>query len=881
MNWLRNKPALRISLIYLVVSILWITLSDQIVEALTANERQLSLLQTYKGLLFVAASTLLIFWMMHREIKQREIIQRSLSLTEKRFRTTFEQASIGMAHLDLDGNYLRVNPALCAILGYTEAELLQTNYADITHPDDLPADRARTQPIIDGEIEVFTRDKRYIHKDGTPVWCYVTSTVVNEAPDSPRYFLAFVEDISERKRAEANLKNTADQLHALIDHMPVMIDAFDAEYRILLWNQECERVTGYSRDEIVGQPNPLEILYPDRKYREKMMTELAQRGNNFHNWRWTLTTRDGQQRTVEWSNIAELVPLLGWTSWAVGLDITDRLEAEKRLQDNEARYRELLNKAPIPILVHSEYKIVFINQMAVKVLGGTTPDDFLGMDALDVIPPANQDHITNRIEKTYAKIANTPVMEERFIRLDGEIINTEVSATPVDYEGKPASQVVFQDITERRHAADALEHYATRLAIMHEIDRAILAANSIEDIAQSALPYLLQIVDCDHVNLITVDLAQATGRVRAVHTVNAPSKLTPNTTYTLTKVFSQRNLYAGKILYHPSITITSDTSTAGQAIYEDGIRSYASVPMLVQGSLIGTLNFGSYQPDGLSLRDLEDAREVADQLAIAVQQWSLYAEVQRYATELEQRVDDRTRQVTDAYERLKELDTLKSKFVSDVSHELRAPIQNFTMYLNLLERQIDDADRRARYLDILNIQAGRLRQLIESILDISRLERNRDQVAYTPTNLNELVEQIAINHRARAEAAGLALEVRLEASLPPVKGDGNQLKQVIANLLTNAINYTQDGEVSITTGQTNTDLALLIVRDTGAGIHPDDLPHLFERFYRGQQPDGQEIPGTGLGLGIVKEIVDQHGGHISVESELGKGSTFTIYLPLA
>ncbi len=252
------------------------------------------------------------------------------------------------------------------------------------------------------------------------------------------------------------------------------------------------------------------------------------------------------------------------------------------------------------------------------------------------------------------------------------------------------------------------------------------------------------------------------------------------------------------------------------------------------------------------------------------------AEILRLNASLEQRVADRTRELEAANAQLRELDLLKSKFVSDVSHELRGPVNNLGLYLNLLEH--GKAEKRAHYLEMLNAQTARLGRLIEDILDLSRLERQAGERAFAPVDLNDLIERIVIVYQPRAEAAGLRLICQLEPNLPPVSGETRQLEQVITNLVANAVNYTPAGQVQISTQHEGNEVCLRVA-DTGAGIDARDLPHLFERFYRGERARQSGVPGTGLGLGIVKEITERHGGTVVVESQVGHGSTFTVRLP--
>jgi PAS domain S-box-containing protein len=225
----------------------------------------------------------------------------------------------------------------------------------------------------------------------------------------------------------------------------------------------------------------------------------------------------------------------------------------------------------------------------------------------------------------------------------------------------------------------------------------------------------------------------------------------------------------------------------------------------------------------------------------------------------------------------KELDRLKDLFVSDVSHELRTPTTNLSLYLELLEDATPE--RRREYLKVLREQSQLLMKLVEDILDLSRLTIGKARkVEFSPVDLNKLVNQIMTAHLPMAEASGLELRFDPEAALPPVWGEQNQLARLVNNLVSNALRYTYHGEVNIRTFERNGGVCLE-VQDTGIGIEPEDRGHLFERFYRGRQVRQTKIHGTGLGLAIVKEIVDLHEGSIELDSEVGRGTTFSVYLP--
>ena len=232
--------------------------------------------------------------------------------------------------------------------------------------------------------------------------------------------------------------------------------------------------------------------------------------------------------------------------------------------------------------------------------------------------------------------------------------------------------------------------------------------------------------------------------------------------------------------------------------------------------------------------------------------------------------------------RLRELDRLKTRFVSNVSHELRTPISNIKLYLALLER--GKPEKRARYMEVLRQESTRLQTLIENLLDLSRLDAGRTQVIPRPVNLQDLLANLIEVHRQTAAAKDLHLEAQF-SKVPPANGDRNQITQVLTNLIANAMSYTPSGgEITIQMGTAEAkgrQYVTIAVADTGIGIPPDELPHIFDRFFRGEHVRTLSVPGTGLGLAIVQEIVELHQGRIEVQSEVGQGSTFTVWLPAA
>lgn len=228
-----------------------------------------------------------------------------------------------------------------------------------------------------------------------------------------------------------------------------------------------------------------------------------------------------------------------------------------------------------------------------------------------------------------------------------------------------------------------------------------------------------------------------------------------------------------------------------------------------------------------------------------------------------------------------EADRAKSEFISTVSHELRTPMTAIKGYTDLLFAGAVGplSDNQKHFLNVIKNNTGRLIALINDLLDISRIETGRVRFEPAPVKLGEIVAGVVEAMAARAQERGLTLTYEVDAGLPEVMGDRDRLFQVLTNLVGNAINYTPAGSVAVEA--TNVGMAVQVsVRDTGVGIDPADIGRIFDRFYRSDDPVVQEASGTGLGLPIVKMFVEMHGGRVWVDSEKGKGSTFTAILPV-
>ncbi|HEY4690847.1 MAG TPA: ATP-binding protein [Anaerolineae bacterium] len=230
--------------------------------------------------------------------------------------------------------------------------------------------------------------------------------------------------------------------------------------------------------------------------------------------------------------------------------------------------------------------------------------------------------------------------------------------------------------------------------------------------------------------------------------------------------------------------------------------------------------------------------------------------------------------------RIKELNRLKDQFVTRIGHELRTPVANIRLYIDLLER--GRSEKHGHYLHTLRSETDRMVKLIGGFLEMSELTSGTAPFHLTPVNLNHLMRDLIEGQRDVAEARGLVLDFYLEPNLPAALADREMVARVAANLLENALDYTpRGGRVTLVTARNwrlDHEWVSFSVQDSGPGISATEMPRLFERFYRGEAARNFTTPGTGLGLAICKEIVNRLGGKITVDSQPGQGAMFTVWL---
>lgn len=263
---------------------------------------------------------------------------------------------------------------------------------------------------------------------------------------------------------------------------------------------------------------------------------------------------------------------------------------------------------------------------------------------------------------------------------------------------------------------------------------------------------------------------------------------------------------------------------------------------------------------------------------VEIPQWRRYLSV--ITTPLAEHGDSSVLLTMHDLTRIRQLETTRKEFVSNVSHELRGPLAAVKILAeSLADGALKEKKRAKDFLRRINGEIDRMTLMVNELMELSRLESEQSSLQLAPLDLHPLIAELRKEHDERTKKRKAALDVAVSEHLPPVRGDEAKLRQVFENLLSNAVKYTpENGRISLSAQQENGNVCLRVA-DTGVGIPPRHLPHIFERFYKVDR--SRQSKGFGLGLAIVKHIVQAHGGEIHAESAEGQGTTFTVVLPAA
>jgi PAS domain S-box-containing protein len=691
---------------------------------------------------------------------------------------------------------------------------------------------------------------------------------------------SLVSTLRRRDPAGEELRQSESRLRSLFEHAEDLIVACRLDGTILNVNRALEKTLGWSRGELIGQNVSLivtraSVELGNERVRRALAGEKLQKIFELEAIR-----RDGT-----------LVPAEGWAHFirdaagrpiqhlGVFRDITERRRAEEAIRESEARYRSLFDNANDSILTFTLEGVVTSVNRAYERLTGWTRDELIGLNWDVLIAPVDRERMADRTRRALAGEKLPSQFEVRTLCKDGRVVPLEGrTRMQRDLDERPTGfQGIYRDITERKQAEEALreseERYRTMFAEAQErgevLDRLyrVMASMQVSLNSQDRLRAFVEGVhkvlgfDRFYVALASPDLAAFEVVAAAGVEMFERLPLTP----------------AAGPLYHAYATrqplaILSDEDLRRVppvgAEYRD--RSYFRSRRFIVAPLIaGDRVIGVASADNKTTRrpitpaHVELFTLVAQQLATALEEARLYAEVERKSAELES------------------ASRHKSEFLANMSHELRTPLNAVIGFSEVLsERMFGELnEKQDEYLKDIHASGRHLLSLINDILDLSKIEAGKMELEPSDFDLPMTIENALMFVRERAARRDIALHSVVDRRLAKIHADERKIRQVLLNLLSNAIKFTPEGG-RIEIGAKPVDGCIEVsVSDTGVGIAPEDQEAVFEEFRQVGTAE-KKVEGTGLGLALSRKFVELHGGNIWVKSQVGEGSTFTFTVPV-
>jgi PAS domain S-box-containing protein len=743
----------------------------------------------------------------------------------------------------------------------------------------IPENHIDEEPTILARIRAGERIEHYetvrLRKDGTLRNISLTVSPIR-SPDGRVIGASKVaRDITDRKHAEATMREQSEVIRQAYD----AIFLRDSANAITLWNSGAERTYGYTQEEALGR-SPHELLKTEPPIPlEEIYVRLRREGY----WEGELrhTRKDGVQIFVEsrWATVrderGEVTSVLEITR-----DVTERKRAEERLLNAAA----IVENSDDAIISKDLNGVIRSWNPGAQRLYGYTAEETVGQPVTMLIPddrPDEEPHILEQIRRG-DRVDHYETVRRR---KDGTLLEVSLTVSPVrDAGGRiVGASKIARDVTARRRAERQVREQAEVIETVNRLGQMLAGELDLHKLVQAVTDAATEISKA-HFGSFFYNVLNEQGESYMLYTLSG----VPREAFAHfpmprnTDIFAPTFAGEGTVLIndvHLDPRYGKNSPYFGMPEGHLPVVSYLAVPVISRsGDVIGGLFFGHPAPGVFDERAARVIEGLAAQAAVAMDNARLFEAAQRARAEAEAAAAENERLYRDA----REASRLKDEFLATVSHELRTPLTAILGWAHMLRTGQINGDSAAGAFETIERNARAQAQLIEDLLDVSRIITGKLRIDVRPVDPNSFIEAAVEAVRPAAEAKGVRLQKVMDTGVATVSGDPVRLQQVVWNLLSNAIKFTpRGGRVQVRLERVNSHVEIA-VSDTGAGISPDFLPHVFDRFRQADQKTTRRHGGLGLGLAIVRHLVELHGGTVRAESGgEGHGSTFTVLLPVA
>lgn len=755
---------------------------------------------------------------------------------------------------DPEGQIRTVNPAALRLLGYVQDEIIGRRLSTVFDFDASQFTFAHRR----GE-DTFAGEAYMIAKDGIQIPVTYTRSILRGENRAREGMIVVAQDIRERVAAEQERTRQANRFRALFEQTNDAIFLFELEGRHIAVNRRAADLVGYSVEELLRMDFRELVASNERESSEEIM-QLLLKGQQLPPYERTFIHRRGQEVPVEVSisivQDAEGAPL---HMQSVVRDIRERKAIEQRLR-YQASLLENVSDAIISTDLNGQ--IVSWNRASETVYGWFA-EEVVGKLLKDIVP-TEYDGIT-------AAEVRQHVMAHGYWR--GEIIQrsrdgrelimlTSITVMRDSLGNSLGVVIISHDITRRKIAEREQEIHTQQLAILRQLD---VEVNSTLDVQHVLYIGLQAVRIISNAEAGFIALTKADEMIVSM-TFGAYDSRIPINTPLQNMGATGRAIQLREAQFIPDVGIDPDYVTD---ILET--RSQMIFPLMSQVRVTGVLTLETSEPEAFNQELFDFLRIVTARISIALENAELYQDKQQQLEEL-----------TTLYERVKNLEALKTDMIRMASHDLRGPLGVVKGYTEIL---LEDLTGRIQpeeqeYFESMRNSLTRMQSIVNDILSNQRIEEMAERSNLEIVDMAMLTQTLVSHHEHLIARKKQKLITDIGEAQMLVQIDIAQLREAMANLIENAIKYTPDhGTVRVSVERCN-DKVVFKVEDNGPGIPKEQQTRLFEAFYRAQNDHNKDIEGTGLGLSLVKGIIERSGGKIIFESVEHKGSTFGFELPL-